>query len=310
LSIDYANLLVKYGQGEVRDRCTLLKSDLSDAEKSFVRQIQFVHVSFSGSRLLVNYKWYEYKVKLKIGQNPVVLDPPLLVGEPGKTGLDSFLGNSHMLLSRLDKPCQSLYHDITSWQFQDDAFPYFYEAIERSIRNESGWCHKKLNAKASRFGTSNPKATYLRITVGTNRGTSPGVPYVLEIWPSGHYSPIHAHANTYGIIKVLHGEINVKLYRALNVERKKPFQEVTLYKDQVTWLTPGLNQIHKLENKSPNKTCITIQAYEYISDEVSHYEYFDYITNSGHTIAKFDPVSDIDYTEFKEQMIAEWNNGI
>jgi len=184
------------------------------------------------------------------------------------------------------------------------------KAIERSIHNESGWCHKKLNAKSSRFGASNSKATYLRITVGMNRGTSPDVAYVLEIWPSGHYSPIHAHANTYGIIKVLHGEINVKLYRALNVERKRPFQEVTLYKDQVTWLTPGLNQIHKLENKSPNKTCITIQAYEYISDEVSHYEYFDYITNSGHTIDKFDPVSDIDYSEFKEKMITEWNNGI
>jgi hypothetical protein len=247
---------------------------------------------------------------LKIGQNPVVFDPALLVAEPKDRTLDHFINNSFMLLSRLDKPCQSLYNDIVGWKFQDDAFPHLYEAIERSIRNESGWCYKKLNEKSSRFGASNPNATYLRITVGSNTGTSPGVPYVLEIWPPGHYSPIHAHANTYGIIRVLYGAINVKLYRTLNLKKKNPIHETNINENQVTWLSPGLNQIHKLENKSPIKTCITIQAYEYITAEVSHYEYFDYINNSGLAIDKFEPVSDIDYSEFKEKMIAEWKNGI
>ncbi|CAF4945158.1 unnamed protein product, partial [Rotaria sp. Silwood1] len=193
-------------------------------------------------------------------------------------------------------------------QGEDDTFPYLFEAIERSIRHESGWCYKKLKEKSTRFGKSNPRATYLRVTVGMNRGTSPGVPYVLEIWPPGHYSPIHSHADTYGIIRVLYGEINVKLYRTLNVKRKKPFHEMTLYKDQVTWLSPGLNQIHKLENQSPNQTCITIQAYEYRNIEVHHYEYFDYINNDGFSINKFEPVSDMDYVEFRKIMITEWNN--
>ncbi|CAF3518395.1 unnamed protein product [Rotaria sp. Silwood1] len=193
-------------------------------------------------------------------------------------------------------------------QGEDDTFPYLFEAIERSIRHESGWCYKKLKEKSTRFGKSNPRATYLRVTVGMNRGTSPGVPYVLEIWPPGHYSPIHSHADTYGIIRVLYGEINVKLYRTLNVKRKKPFHEMTLYKDQVTWLSPGLNQIHKLENQSPNQTCITIQAYEYRNIEVHHYEYFDYINNDGFSINKFEPVSDMDYVEFRNIMITEWNN--
>ncbi len=85
---------------------------------------------------------------------------------------------------------------------------------------------------------------------------------------------------------------------------------ICIYQNQVTWLSPGLNQVHRLENKSSNKTCITIQAYEYVSAEVSHYEYFDYINNSGLAIEKFEPVSDIDYSEFKEKMIAEWKNGI
>ena len=33
-------------------------------------------------------------------------------------------------------------------------------------------------------------------------GESPGIPYVLEIWPIGSRSPIHNHAAVYGVIKV------------------------------------------------------------------------------------------------------------
>ncbi|CAF0978257.1 unnamed protein product [Adineta steineri] len=306
LSIDHVNLFIKYGHGEVRDRSTLLKSGVSLEEKNSVGQIQYVHVSFNGSRILSELTRYEDKVKFKIGQYPVVLDPPLLVANT--TNLDHYLHNSFILLSRLKEPCQSLYLDIIGWKFQDDAFPHLYEAIEYSIRNESGWCYKTLRKKASTFGVSDIHATYLRITIGSNMGTSPGVPYVLEIWPPGHFSPIHSHASTYGIIRVLHGEINVKIYRTLSLKKMKHIHEATFYENQVTWLSPGLNQVHKLENKSPNKSCITIQAYEYISDEVNHYEFFDYIDNNGSSIKNFKPVPDLDYTEFKNIMITEWNN--
>ena len=304
------NLLVKYGQGEVRDRCTLLKNDLAVAEKNTIKQIQFVHVSFSGSRILTDYKWYEYKVKLKIADHPVVMDPALLVTDSSQFTISDFLSGSIMPVSRLDEHCRLLYHDIIGWKLQDDAFPHFFEAIERSIHNQSGWCHKKLLEKSSRFGTSNPRATYIRITIGTNTGTSPGVPYVLEIWPANHFSPIHTHANTYGIIRVLHGEVKVKLYPTLNLKQTKPFHETTLYENQITWLSPGLNQIHQLFNPSSSKACITIQAYEYRSDEISHYEYFDYINNNGSAIGKFEPLSDLAYSEFKAIMMAEWNNSV
>ncbi|CAF4346539.1 unnamed protein product [Rotaria magnacalcarata] len=149
LSIDHANLLLKYGQGEVRDRSTLIRSDVTKAEKDLVRQIEFVHVTFNNSNILANYEWYEYK-------------------------------------------------------------------------------------KSSRFGASNIRATYLRITVGSNTGSTPGIPYVLEIWPPGHYSPVHAHANAYGIIRVLYGEIHVKLYRALDLKKMKTIHQTTIHEDQVT----------------------------------------------------------------------------
>ncbi len=307
MSIDYANLFVKYGQGEVRDRSTLIKSDMPNSEKDYLREIQYAHISFNKSRDVLQLKKFEEKIKMKVGRNPVVDDPALIVVTPDQFTLDHHRNNTAISITRLNHNCQALYYDVINWQFQDDAFPYLYEAIEHSVHSDTGWCHRKLTEKANRFGQPNILATYLRITVGRNRGTSPGVPYVLEIWPSGHYSPIHAHANTYGIIRVLYGEVTVKLYRTLSLKKRKPIHEVTIYENQVTWLSPGLNQVHKLENKSTNKTCITIQAYEYVTDEVNNYEYFDYITNDGQAIRSFDPVSDMDYFDFKNLMINEWN---
>jgi hypothetical protein len=38
--------------------------------------------------------------------------------------------------------------------------------------------------------------------LGYNLGDSPGVPYVLEIWPVGHYSPIQDHGDANAAIKV------------------------------------------------------------------------------------------------------------
>ncbi|CAF2127318.1 unnamed protein product [Rotaria magnacalcarata] len=306
LSIDYANLFVKYGQGEVRDRCTLVRSDVPEDEKDFLRSIQYAHISFNKSRNVAELKRFEKDVRLKVGRKPVVYDPALIVVPSDDLSINNVQQHTAISIKELNNNCQQLYYNVINWKFQDDEFPHLYEAIEHSIKSETGWCRKRLTEKANRFGQPNLLATYLRITVGQNRGTSPGVPYVLEIWPPGHYSPIHSHANSYGIIRVLHGKINVKLYRTLNLKKKKPIHETEIYEKQVTWLSPGLNQIHKLENTSSNKSCITIQAYQYGTDETSNYEYFDYIDNSGTCIKQFDPLSDMDYFAFKNLMMEEW----
>ena len=52
-----------------------------------------------------------------------------------------------------------------------------------------------------------PKQSYLRMSVGVPSGCSPGIPYVLEIWPSGHFSPVHNHGNAFGIVRILHGSV-------------------------------------------------------------------------------------------------------
>lgn len=183
-------------------------------------------------------------------------------------------------------------------------FPDFYEAIEYSINTPGKWCYEKLREKATEFNKDpNPKETYLRITLGTNNGESPGVPYVMEIWPSGHFSPIHSHAGAEAVIRVLKGSIHVNLFPFLSPEAPS-FGSADFVEGDVMWISPTLNQTHKLVNTS-NNTCVTIQCYMYDEKDDAHYDYFDYLDNDG-VVQQYDPDSDMDFVEFKEVIREEW----
>lgn len=134
------------------------------------------------------------------------------------------------------------------------------------------------------------------------------MPYVMEIWPVGHYSPIHSHAGADAVIRVLHGSINVKLFPYLSEKMPKPFGVADFKEGDITWISPTLNQIHQLENlKTNTDTCITIQCYMYNEKDNTHYDYFDYIDGEGE-IQPYEPDSDMDFIKFKETMRTEWSN--
>jgi predicted metal-dependent enzyme (double-stranded beta helix superfamily) len=130
----------------------------------------------------------------------------------------------------------------------------------------------------------------------------------MEIWPVGHYSPIHSHANANAIIRVLNGEITVKLFPFLCAEKDgvAPFSVATFKKGDITWITPSLNQTHQLTNLETNPyTCITIQCYMYNASASGHYDYFDYLDDTG-AKQPYEPDSDMDFVEFKAKMREEW----
>jgi hypothetical protein len=58
----------------------------------------------------------------------------------------------------------------------------------------------------------------------------------MEIWTSNNYSPIHSHADSNAVIRVLHGSINVTLFPFLGAI--EPFAEADFEKDDFTWLSP------------------------------------------------------------------------
>jgi hypothetical protein len=215
----------------------------------------------------------------------------------------------YMPIVNLSSTSQKLYNCIAGNTFiLDDAdFPDFSKAIQRSIVTPGAWCNTMLAKKAQEFGKPNPKETYLRITLGQNNGESPGIPYVMEIWPAGHYSPVHSHAAADAIIRVLHGSIHVSLYSYLS-KKVAPFKMADFKKDDVTWISPILNQTHQLRNIT-NEVCVTIQCYMYEKNDRGHYDYFDYLDSDG-VQQQYEPDSDMDFVSFKKTMRKEWANRV
>jgi hypothetical protein len=296
-SIDSQNQIIAAGVGEPRmETCVYnYHFDFTEANKSFLEGLTHIVIP----------KDVETVEPLRLIRDPITHSVPLLLKDTQHLKMKHIAKSKFMPKSFLSDTSQKLYDCISGKKFilNDPEFPDFSKAIEYSIATPGCWCNMTLKAKAGQFG-GGEKETYLRITLGQNNGESPGVPFVMEIWPSGHYSPIHNHGGANAVIRVLHGGIRVNLYPFLSNEGD-PFGHVDLKKDDITWISTTLNQVHKLENKG-SKTCITIQTYMYDYTDMMHYDYFDYLDGEG-KIEQFEPDSDMDYLRFKALMKKEWN---
>lgn len=255
---------------------------------------------------------YESMVQpIRLVKDPITTQIPYLIKGTNDLTMDDVASNRYLPSAALSASAQQLYGCVSGEKFvlNSDDFPEFSNAIEYSIATPGCWCYERLQQKATEFNKNpQPLETYLRITLGQNNGESPGIPYVMEIWPIGHYSPIHNHSGANAIIRVLHGSIHVQLfpYLCTDEEGVDPFASADFETNDITWLSPSHNQIHRLVNLETNKdTCITIQCYLYDADDVKHYDYFDYL---GEKNAKnqYEPDSDMDFISFKEQMKKEW----
>ncbi|NBO60344.1 MAG: hypothetical protein EBU82_05150 [Flavobacteriia bacterium] len=243
-------------------------------------------------------------------RDPITRNVPLLVKDTEELTMESVASNTVLPKANLSIVAQKLYDCIAGRQFVLDSpdFPQFSQAIEHSIRTPGKWCYERLKQKATEFDKDKPdeKETYLRITLGENNGESPGIPYVMEIWPVGHYSPIHNHAGASAIIRVLHGSIHVSLFPFLSGDELEPFATADFKQGDITWISPTLNQVHQLKNLDSNKdTCITIQCYMYKQNNTTHYDYFDYLDADGNK-QQYEPDSDMDFLDFKKLMKKEW----
>ena len=245
---------------------------------------------------------------IKLLRDPIINPVPLKIKRIDELTMSDIAECKYIPNAFLTQINQQLFNCISGKNFvlDDDYFPDFSKAIQHSIITEGCWCYKKLQEKSTEFNPDKPNIneTYLRITLGRNSGESPGIPYVMEIWPSNNYSPIHSHADSNAVIRVLHGSINVTLFPFLGTT--EPFSEADFEKDDITWLSPELNQIHQLRNNTDD-VCITIQCYMYGLDNEKHYDYFDYLDDNK-KIVQYEPDSDSDFVKFKEIIRTEWNN--
>jgi len=304
-SLDSQNqrFLAGVGEPRVETACYTYQFDSTDklweANKTLLESL--VYVTFSES------------VKpIRLLKDPITLTVPLLLKASSELTMDDVAGSSYLPNSALSPAAQAMYNCVSGKNFvlNTPDFPEFTQAIEYSIKTPGMWCNTRLKQKSTEFGKDpQPLETYLRITLGQNNGESPGIPYVMEIWPVGHYSPIHNHGGANAVIRVLHGSIHVSLFPFLCDDDGgvEPFGEKDFKKDDITWISSTLNQIHKLKNLDTNTdTCITIQCYMYDIGDTKHYDYFDYTgTNGGKN--QYEPDSDMDFIEFKKTMRKEWD---
>lgn len=307
LSLDSHNFAVRFGIGEARLETQILGYTFpihSDKKEEKEREVDIAAQKTATRAFLESIEGIDVREggwisPMKLLRDPIVQTVPLKVKSTDDLTMMDIATNEFLPKANLSAMGQKLYDNVSGKNFiLDDAdFPQFSKAIEYSIATNSCWCNEVLKKKPTEFG-------YLRITLGQNSGESPGIPYVMEIWPPGNYSPVHHHAGANAIIRVLHGEITVKLFPFLNGSEE--FAVKTFSEGEVTWISPELNQIHQLKNLDHNlKTCITIQCYMYDIEDEIHYDYFNYINEKG-DIEHFDPDSDADYAAFRTIIKKEW----
>lgn len=298
-SLDSQNQTLYAGIGEAR-------------KENITYSYQFPEIDRENNKLFLESLVSVASDKLKITRiirDPITNNIPLLVKSTNDLTMNDIATGKYMPKANLSLTSQKLYDCIGGKKFVLNTrdFPDFTKAIEYSIVTPGNWCYETLKQKATEFDKNKPnyEETYLRITLGENNGESPGIPYVMEIWPVGHYSPIHNHGNSSAIIRVLNGSINVSLFPYLSEDDILPFAKADFKKEDVTWISPSLNQVHQLKNLETNKdTCITIQCYMYENEDIEHYDYFDYIGSNKNQ--PFEPNSDMEFIEFKKLMKKEW----
>lgn len=206
----------------------------------------------------------------------------------------------------LPPACRELYENIKGCHLnypEEVTGVKLSDAIRFSIETKGCILFEKLREKEGEFG-EDKNESYLRVTLGHSLGKSPGIPYVLEIWPKGHYSPIHNHGNANAVIKVLHGTIHIGIYnKHVHSSDAPTLREFDCYEGEVTWINRNWYQTHKLTNIS-NDYCATIQCYNYDAGDTTHWPYFDYISDTS-TIEEFLPTSDFGFREMRENVLKE-----
>ena len=297
LSIDSQNQNLCAGVGEARLETINYKYlfDYNVGNKAFLESLTHIVIHKNSVR------------PMKFLRDPITGGVPLLVVDTPQLTMTDIAEGRLMPVANLPATSKKLYDCISGPNFTLNTpdFPQFYEAIEYSLKTPGLWCHETIKKKATEFNKDKPDEaeTYLRITLGQNNGESPGIPYVMEIWPAGHFSPVHSHAGAEAVIRVLEGDINVALFPFLSAGLL-PFAGGNFAKDDVMWISPTLNQVHQLKNTG-NETCVTIQCYMYDGADKKHYDYFDYLDADG-VVQQYTPDSDMDFLEFKDLMLEEW----
>jgi hypothetical protein len=337
ISYDRDNLTIKYGKGYAMTETTLLICDLSDGATTMA---QLAKKRKRWSKLFAMYDetrpkdislllyrtqtdiakdamktvksnevagFINMESVIEVRKEPMSVNPSPFVIDSASSTLNIIDKGMYIFSSELPPACKVLYDTIKNCNLDMEyekgiATTKLSDAIRYSIETEGALLNKILKTKA-----------YLRITMGKGLGQSPGIPYVLEIWPKGARSPIHNHGAVCAVIKVLYGTIQSGVYNKVTssvIDGKGKFrpQELTkfnCFKDEVTWMSPEWYQTHQLRNVSTDY-CATVQCYRYDDADDIQWNQFDFVNDENGEVGNFFPNTDLTFGEMREKVMNEY----
>ena len=165
------------------------------------------------------------------------------------------------------------------------------EAIRVSLNSPEGALRQILEMKAARQGVADSPTAYIRIDCFGKRVQSP---CLLEIWPGGHYSPIHEHASSTGLMKGVFGRVDIMLYESLGAQPKE-VALLSMTAERCSWMSPEHYQAHKVFcPMAAHDFAATFHIYVDTQGE-----FFRYREEAApHRIAEFLTESDITWGQF------------
>ncbi len=326
LSYDRDACVIKYGKGYVMVQTTLLKYDflegLSEQEQEERKKEladffspgkpQYVMVfltPITKGKVLINVeKPFNFETNPLAGNySPIVIDSSELT-------LFELDTNQFMPSASLSAACHTLYQNVKSCELEYPRISTIKlsDAIRYSLETKGKCLNTILENKKGEFG--DPSMVYIRVTLGPDLKTGPGIPYVLEIWPKQCKSPIHSHGAACAVIKVLFGEIHIGVYNKASNPPKKmsTLMEFDAKHGQFTWMDHNWFQSHQLKNISDD-FCATIQSYRYTDVDSIHWPGFDYISEeTGEVYAQetFLPNSDITFIKMRDTVLKEYEESL
>merc|ERR1712045_21753 len=152
------------------------------------------------------------------------------------------------------------------------------------------------------------KKSYLRITIGDDPRQSPGIPYVLEIWPPGSKSPVHNHGSTFAIVKVLYGTIENRTFNKMPStasSHPEALFNFDAHEGQVMWMSPDWYQTHQLCNTSTD-FCATLNCYRYGEEDSVQWNQFDFVNAATGHMENFLPNTDFNYAKMWRIVLKEF----
>lgn len=197
----------------------------------------------------------DLQLRIKASQGIVMNKVPtsLVIGQP--TSFDDYVRQLMIPTRVLELARKASTIRFSAWEA---------EAVRASIAPGDGLLREILEKKASDDDSHPP---YIRVACtgkgdyddlaadkygfdvsaeeeDTHKGDF-GSPVVLEIWPAQHYSPMHSHGQTTGIIYSLAGQIDVMAYAGLAWDAEK-VGLLTLTPGQCAWLDGERFAVHKV----------------------------------------------------------------